>query len=149
MKLDRTNMDIIKCLKDGRKPYSVIAEELDITENTVRSRVNKMIESGVLEITGLIDPVDMPGHQVCILGIKVQTMELEGKAREISKLRGVIYAGVVTGRYDIFVQVLLDSSQQLSLMDFISRELSKVSDIQDVETFIIQQAHNLRVPYIL
>ena len=37
-KIDDTNKAIIRLLRDGRKPYSVIADELGITENTGRSR---------------------------------------------------------------------------------------------------------------
>ncbi len=51
-KMDETNKAIIRQLCDGRKPFSAIAEELSITENTVRSRVNKLIDEGVLQISG-------------------------------------------------------------------------------------------------
>ena len=47
-KLDDTNMEIIRHLRDGRKAYAVIADELDITENTVRSRANKIVDDTVL-----------------------------------------------------------------------------------------------------
>ena len=49
-RLDETNKQIIRLLSDGRRPYSAIAEELGITENTVRSRVNKLMEDGVLRL---------------------------------------------------------------------------------------------------
>ena len=42
-RIDDTNKSIIKQLQDGRKPFSAIAEELGITENTVRARVNNAI----------------------------------------------------------------------------------------------------------
>ena len=59
-KMDETNKAIIRQLCDGRKPFSAIAEELDITENTVRSRVNKLIDEGVLQISGLVNPEAIP-----------------------------------------------------------------------------------------
>ena len=55
MKLDETNKAIIKELSNGRKAFSAIAENIGITENTVRSRVNKLLEDGVLQISGLVD----------------------------------------------------------------------------------------------
>ena len=60
-KIDETNKAIIRALSDGRRPYSAVAEELGITENTVRSRVNRMIDDGVLRITALVDPSLLPG----------------------------------------------------------------------------------------
>ena len=92
-RIDDTNKAIIKALEDGRRPYSAVAEELGITENTVRSRVNRMIDEGILRITALVNPSEMPGIQVVVMGVKLKTMELERKAREFSALRGVFSAG--------------------------------------------------------
>ncbi len=149
MKLDEMNIAIIKHLRDGRKPYSSIADELNVTENTVRSRVNKLMEEGVLEITGLVDSEEVPGLQVCLMGIKLKSMDLGKKAREISRLRGVVSVSVVTGRYDLIAQVLLNDAQDYALIDFFTKELVKISEILNVETFVVYQAYNQRVPYIL
>jgi len=56
MKIDDINIEIIKHLRDGRKSFKKIAKILGITENTVRSRVNKLTNEGILEITGLVNP---------------------------------------------------------------------------------------------
>ncbi len=149
MKIDETNKAIIKQLRDGRKPFSAIADEMAVTENTVRSRVNKLIEEQVLEITGLVDPSAIPGHQVCFMGVKLKTMDLSTKAQEITALKGVISVSVVTGRYDLLVQVLLDHDEDYSLLDFFTKELIEVDEIANVETFVVYQAYNLRVPYVL
>lgn len=149
MKIDETNIAIIKHLRDGRKSYSSIAEELSITENTVRSRVNKLIEEKVLEISGLVDPGSLPGHKLVLIGVKLNTMELERKARELSTIKGVVDVSVVTGRYDLFLNVLLNEQDGFGLLEFFTDELSRVDEIQEVETYVVYQGINLRVPYIL
>lgn len=149
MKIDEMNISIIKQLRDGRKSYSAIAEELSVTENTVRSRVNKLIEENVLEITGLVDPESIPSVQIVIMGVKLKTMDLGRKAEEFTRLKGVISAAVITGRYDLLVQVLLNEDEEYSLLEFFTKELVKIAEIQDVETFVVYQAYGLRVPYIL
>ena len=58
MKIDKTNIDIIRELRQGKKSFKKIADKLSITENTVRSRVNKLQEEGVLEFCGLDDFVN-------------------------------------------------------------------------------------------
>ncbi len=63
MKIDQTNINIIRELKEGKKPFKKIAGKLGITENTVRSRVLKLQEEGVLEFFGLVDPAKLPGHR--------------------------------------------------------------------------------------
>lgn len=147
MKIDETNLEIIKHLKDGRKSFKEIADDLSITENTVRARVNKMTEEGLLEITGLIDPHEISGHQLIIVGVKLKTMDLVIKGKEISALRGVVSVNVVTGQYDLIVTVLL--KEGFGLLEFYTGEMSKVSDVQSVETFVVYKSYNMKVPYIL
>lgn len=146
---DRRYKQIIRQLLDGRKPFSAIADELMVTENTVRSRVNKMIDDGILRITGLVDPTLIPGLQIIMMGVKMKTLDLGRKAEEFAALRGVISASVVTGRYDLIVQIEICEEENLSLLDFFKYELAKVDDVQEVETFIVYRSHNLLVPYII
>ena len=148
-KMDEMNKAIIRQLCDGRKPFSAIAEELAITENTVRSRVNKLIDEGVLQISGLVNPECIPGLQVGMMGVKLKTLDLERKAKEFSQLRGVISVAVVTGRYDLFVQLVLSEEEGLSLLDFFKYELDQITEVSDVETYVVYQGHNFRIPYIL
>ena len=48
-----TDLDIVRRLDDGRRPYREIAAELSLAENTVRNRVERMREDGLLTITAL------------------------------------------------------------------------------------------------
>lgn len=150
MKIDETNKAIIEFLvRDGKTPYSQIAQSLGITENTVRARVNQMIKDKVLSISGLVDTEKVSDMQVFIMGVKLSTMDLERKAEEFLKLKGVISAVVVTGRYDLIVQMVTSTDNEKSLLNFFKNELSKIHDVADVETFVVYQSHNYKIPYIL
>lgn len=149
MKLDETNKAIIKELNNGRRAFSTIAEKIGITENTVRSRVNKLIEDGILQISGLVNPQYIPEMQVVVMGIKLSTLNLEDKAKEVLKLKGVISVMVVTGRYDLIAQIVTSTNDDQSLLNFFKNELSKVKGVADVETFVVYQSHNYMIPYIL
>ena len=147
MKVDETNIAIIRHLRDGRKSYKKIADDLGITENTVRSRVGKLIEDGYLEITGLVDPEVIPGHELALVGVKLSTMNLVKKGEEFSRLKGVVSVRVVTGRYDLIISILLN--EEFKLLDFYTKEVDKINGVQSVETFIVYKGFNARVPYIL
>jgi Lrp/AsnC family transcriptional regulator, regulator for asnA, asnC and gidA len=147
MKTDKTNLEIIKQLRDGRKSFKTIAEELSVSENTVRARVTKLAEEGVLEISGLVDPESLPGHGAVLVGVKLQSMELIKKGEEFSKLRGVVSVSVVTGRFDLILMVLL--REGFGLLEFYTEEVAKIKGVQSVETFVIYKSYNLKVPYIL
>ncbi len=147
MKLDPINIAIIKGLRDGRRPFKQIADSLQVTENTIRSRTNKMIEEGALEITGLIDPEKIPHHRIVMIGVKLATMDLVKKGEELSKLKGVISVSVVTGRFDLMMMVLL--KEKFGLLEFYTEEMADIEGVQSVETFVVYKSYNLKVPYNL
>jgi len=147
MKIDKTNLAIIKHLRDGRNSFKKIAQELSLSENTVRSRVNKLIEEGVLEISGLVDPQAVPGHTLAIVGVKLETMNLVKKGEEFSRLRGVISVGVVTGRYDLILIVLLN--EDFDLLKFYTEEVARIKQVLSTETFEVYKGFNLKAPYLL
>jgi Lrp/AsnC family transcriptional regulator, regulator for asnA, asnC and gidA len=146
MNIDNINFLIIRHLRNGRKSYKKIAEELFLSENTVRARVHKLMEEGVLEISGLVDPDSISGHRVVMVGVKLKTMDLVKKGKEFSKLNGVVSVSVVTGRFDLILVVLLKSG--FGLLEFYTEEVSKLKGVQSVETFVVYKSYNLRLPYI-
>ncbi len=147
MKIDQTNLEIIKQLRDGRKSFKTIAEELSVSENTIRARVSKLAEEGVLEISGLVDPESLPGHGTVMVGVKLQSMDLIKKGEEFSKLKGVVSVSVVTGRFDLILLVLL--KEGFGLLEFYTEEVAKIKGVQSVETFVVYKSYHLKVPYIL
>ena len=147
MNIDQTNLAIIKHLRNGRKSYKKIAEQLSLSENTVRARVHKLMREGILEISGVIDPQAINGHRVIMVGVKLQTMDLVKKGEEFSKIKGVVSVSVVTGRFDLILVVLLKPG--FDLLEFYTEEVSKIKDVQSVETFVVYKSYNLHVPYVL
>jgi Lrp/AsnC family transcriptional regulator for asnA, asnC and gidA len=147
MNIDKTNLAIIKHLRNGRKSYQKIARDLAVSENTVRTRVQKLIEEGILDINGVVNPESMDGHRVVIVGVKLQSMDLVNKGKEFSNLKGVVSVSVVTGRFDLIIVVLLKSG--FGLLEFYTDEVSKIADVQSVETFVVYKSYNLKVPYVL
>ena len=147
MNIDKTNLAIIKHLHNGRKSYQKIARELALSENTVRTRVQKLMQEGILDINGLIDPESMAGHRVVVVGVKLQSMDLVNKGKEFSNLKGVVSVSVVTGRFDLILIVLLKSG--FGLLEFYTEEVSRIKDVQSVETFVVYKSYNLKVPYVL
>ncbi|MBW2438234.1 MAG: Lrp/AsnC family transcriptional regulator [Desulfobacterales bacterium] len=147
MNIDKANLAIIKHLRNGRKSYQKIARELALSENTVRTRVQKLLEEGILDINGVINPESMEGHRVVIVGVKLQSMDLVNKGKEFSKLKGVVSVSVVTGRFDLILMVLLKSG--FGLLEFYTEEVSRIKEVQSVETFVVYKSYNLKVPYVL
>ena len=147
MNIDKNNLAIIKHLRNGRKSYKKIAQDLSVSENTVRTRVQKLIDKDVLDISGLVNPESIDGHRVVIVGVKLQSMDLVNKGEEFSNLKGVVSVSVVTGRFDLILTVFLKPG--FGLLEFYTEEVSKIKDVQSVETFVVYKSYNLKVPYVL
>lgn len=142
--MDATDIAIINELKDGRVSFKTIAEQLQLAEGTVRSRVRRLREEGVLAITGLVDPEALPDHTVVLVGVRLKDMDLVKKGEEFSRLRGVISVSVVTGRFDLILTVM--TNKTFGILQFYTDEVSKVDKVQSVETFVIYKSFNLKVP---
>ena len=147
MKLDKLNLQILKHLQDGRKSFRSIADELSVAENTVRSRINKMLEEGVMDITARADVQNMDGHTLVFIGVKLSEFNLFEKSKELEKLQGVVSVAVVTGRFDLIMTVLL--REQFGLLEFYSQEMSRVDGVTSVESFVVYGGQGLLVPYVL
>lgn len=142
--MDATDIAIINELKDGRISFKTVAERLHLAEGTVRSRVRKLRQEGVLDIAGLVDPEALPEHSVVMIGVRLKDMDLVKKAEEFSRLRGVISVSVVTGRFDLLLTVMI--SKDFGILQFYTQEVSGIDKVQSVETFVIYKSFNLKVP---
>ena len=147
MKLDEINMRIIRHMQNARKPVSEIAEDLSITENTVRTRTKKMLDQSFLDVKGVVDPDKLPNHFLALVGVRMTTPKLVEAAKEFSELRGVVSVGVVTGQFDLMLQVLLNN--EFGLLQFFTEEVSKIEGVAATDSFIMYKSVNWMVPYIL
>ncbi len=147
MQFDPLNVEIVRQLKDGRKSAKDIAEDIGVSQNTVRRRIEKLTKAGTLTVTGLVDTDTLPNHLLVIIGINFQTRDLRTKAEEISRLHGVISAGVVTGRYDVMALVMMNNENDL--LHFHTDEVSKVEGVTFSETYVMYSNVNWNVPYVL
>ena len=147
MKIDEINYAIINHLKDGRLSFKKIADSLEVSEGTVRARVKKLKEEGILDITALVDPDAVPDQSVVMVGVRLKDMNLVKKGEEFSKLRGVISVCVVTGRFDLILTVML--TKEFTMLKFYTEEVSKLDNVLSVETFVVYKSFNLKVPMTL
>jgi len=144
LKIDQINYAIINHLRDGRIPFRKIADNLEVSEGTVRARVKKLKEEGVLDITALVDPDAVPDQSVLMVGVRLKDMDLVKKGEEFSKLRGVVSVCVVTGRFDLILTVML--TKEFTLLKFYTEEVAKLENVRAVETFVVYKSFNLKVP---
>ncbi|MCP3953459.1 MAG: Lrp/AsnC family transcriptional regulator [Desulfobacterales bacterium] len=130
---------ICKLSEDGRLQAGKIGEHLNITSPTVRSRLKALTDAAVLKIAGLVDAYKTRGLTTAFVGIQLETYQLDTKLEEISALDQVVWACVVTGQYDIIVEVI-SVDGMVGLHHFLSEKLYKVGGIKSSETFVVMKS---------
>ncbi len=133
---DRLNRAIIDYLqRDGRMAFSEIAQELDVSEGTIRNRVNSMKQAGMLTIAAIVDPVAVEYQTDAMLGLKVASGHTPcDVASRLSGLIDVVYILWVSGRYDLLVEVVSDDKD--GLFDFLEQQIHSQPDISSVDTMM-------------
>jgi Lrp/AsnC family transcriptional regulator for asnA, asnC and gidA len=130
--------------EDGRMPNSEIARRLGVSEGTVRQRLRRLIEGGVLKIQTMVHCEKAPSLYPVIIGLKLEGRQLGRFARQLEQFPEVQRTQIVTGRYDLIVSILLDSHQRL--VDFLTDKLWRLPGVRDTETFICLKNYDPWLP---
>lgn len=139
MQLDDLDKKIIMALEDdGRRPYRDIARDVHVAEATVRSRVNRLTEEGLIRITAVGDPQKLGVHINAISLIRVTPGGIKETAERLKKFPNVRFVGTSFGAADIIIQTLHSSLQELH--SFVSETIPKIApDVSSTETFQIAE----------
>lgn len=126
---DKLNRQIIALLQeDGRTPYSVIADKLDVSEGAVRKRVNKLQQSGAIKIIAVLDPLEQEQDDYTMLGIKIAPgFQPESVAARLSARPEVVYLIWVSGPYDLLAEVVFE--EKAYYLEFMTEEIFGHTDI--------------------
>ncbi|BCS94875.1 transcriptional regulator [Desulfoluna limicola] len=140
--LDATDRTLIKQLSiDGRMPVNKLVEHLGVTPPTLYSRLKRLLGSGVLKIAGLIDIFKTDDLIMAIVAVNINDgCKLEDKLEQISNLMQVHSSVVVTGRFDIFLEVVIPDMP--ALYEFMTKDLPELGDIDASESFVVMKAKN-------
>lgn len=139
--LDHNDKKLVAALThDGQLSPGKIADEMGVTAPTVRSRMKNLIAAGALKIAGLVNPMLTKGLTVALVGISLNSHELlDEKLEQIGSLPRVNWCAVVTGRYDIIVEIVC-SDDIGDLYDFLDKDLSQVGGINSSESFVVMKS---------
>ena len=136
MQRDAMDWKIIEILSKGHVPNSQVAEQLKVSEGTIRRRIKALQADGVMQIRGLLNPDILANQQLALVVANVNKPDLlKTKAKEISQLENVTSVSIISGRYDLLIEVLVESNK--GLVSFITEKLSRVEGISKTETFLI------------
>ena len=130
---DDLNQQIIRLLQeDGREAYDVIGQKLGVSGGTIRNRVTRMRDAGMLRIVAVVDPVAVDYESDAMLGIKTAPgVAPTAVAQRLDPHPAVVYVMWVSGRFDLLVEVVCDEETELTT--FLNDHIHSQPDIAHVE----------------
>ena len=132
MRIDDTDRAIVEILqRDGRTPFTSIATEIGLSEGAIRKRVQRLTESGYMQVVAVTDPLGLGDRRVALVGVRIDG-RTDTVAARIGELAAVEYLVATAGRYDLMFEVIVDSEQHL--LDLLS-DLRERTDVVEVEAF--------------
>ena len=132
MKLDDTDRAIVEHLqRDGRAAFTQIAADIGLSEGAVRKRVQRLTESGFMQVVAVTDPMGGGDRRVALVGVRINS-RTERAAEWVAALPEVEYLVATAGRYDLMFEVIVDAEHHL--LQLLS-DLRARRDVVEVEAF--------------
>ena len=132
--LDAISKAIIEQLQiDGRRPYAQIGKAVGLSEAAVRQRVQRLTDSGIVQIVAVTDPLQVGFTRQAMIGIKAEG-DLAELADRLAAMAEVDYVVVTAGAFDLLVEVVCEDDQHL--LDVINTQLRTLPGVRTTETFV-------------
>lgn len=146
--LDEIDLKIIQLLQeDGRMSYSEIAKHLNVHENTIRFRVKRLMEKGIIrKIVALVDPRRIGLSQSAAFMIKADPSRIEEVASKLASMQEVTNVYQFTGEYDFIAVAFAKDVQSMQLL--INR-IKKIEGIREVNVLVTINVIKSEVRYSL
>ena len=143
--LDELDFAILSCLqKDGRMSFTVMAENLKVSIGTIRTRVNKLIEEGTVNIIGRVNAEKVGFHSYAHIAIFIRPATLiEKVAQKICKMPEVSFLAGTSGDYDLEVDVMCRNNEHL--VNFING-ISKIAGVHQTKTTLYFKVYKYAQP---
>lgn len=131
--LDDTDKALIEALQqDGRRPYTKLGADVGLSEAATRQRVQRLVESGVVQIVAVTDPLMLGFRRMAMIGIKVEG-DLRAIADTLASIPAIDYVVIVGGSFDLLVEVVCEDDDDL--LALLNDKVRAIPGVRSTETF--------------
>lgn len=132
--LDAPSKRIIEQLQEnGRRSYAEIGKAVGLSEAAVRQRVQRLTETGVMQIVAVTDPMQIGFHRQAMIGLRVAG-DSRLVAAELEKDPLIDYVVLTAGSFDILIEVICESDADL--IDLLNSRVRSLPGVVSSETFV-------------
>jgi Lrp/AsnC family transcriptional regulator, regulator for asnA, asnC and gidA len=134
MQLDDVSKAIIEQLQsDGRRSYAEIGKAVGLSEAAVRQRVQKLTDSGVMQVVAVTDPMQLGFYRQAMIGLRVSG-DTTVVADELGRLSEVDYVVLTAGSFDILAEIVCENDEEL--IELLNKKIRAIPGVQSTETFV-------------
>lgn len=133
--LDYQILDILQ--RDGRTAYTEMARRLDVAEGTVRKRVSRLLDEGIVHVVGVVEPKYLGRTVTAIVGVRTDGRDVDEIVAEVQTWDEVRYAAACAGTYDFILEVVVGSNEQL--YEFLTRRLRATPGVVGSDTSLVMK----------
>jgi Lrp/AsnC family transcriptional regulator for asnA, asnC and gidA len=132
--LDEVSKRIIEELQqDGRRSYAALAKSVGLSEAAVRQRVQRLLDSGVMQIVAVTDPTTVGFSRQAMIGIRADG-DIRQIAERLSALPELEYVVVCAGSFDLLVELVCEDDEHL--LQLLNESVRTVPGVRETETFV-------------
>ena len=147
---DRTDIKIVNLLlEDGRMSASEMSRRMgDISERSIRYRIDRMIDEGVIQISAVVSPEALGFTIKADVWLEVESDLILDVARKMAAFENVTYVACGIGQNDISIQIVAKDTAEIYY--FVTEVIRKVTGVRKTTTsivpIIIKDVYQWRVP---
>ena len=131
--LDQLDCRMIELLqKDGRISNTEIAKKIGMSEATVRTRLNRLIQEEFIQIVAVSNPIKLGFEIVGNIRIHVEIKKMDRIIKELRKLKSLWFIVQTTGGTGIDTEFVVKSLDELNGLIF--EKINKIDGIIKTET---------------
>ena len=147
---DKIDIKIVNILlEDGRMPASEIARRIEgISERAVRYRIERMVETGVIQVSAVAKPQAFGMTTIADVWMEVESDRILEVAKKMAEYDNVSYVACGIGESEVSIQVVAKDTAEI--YQFITEVVRKVPGVRKTTTsivpLIIKDVYQWRVP---
>jgi Lrp/AsnC family transcriptional regulator for asnA, asnC and gidA len=132
--IDEVSKRLIEELqRDGRRSYAALAKTVGLSEAAVRQRVQRLIDSGAMQVVAVTDPLQIGFSRQAMVGVRADG-DLVAVAAALGKIDEVDYVVITAGSFDILLELVCEDDEHL--LRVLSEQVRVLPGVRDTETFV-------------
>ncbi|GAA4839629.1 Lrp/AsnC family transcriptional regulator [Kitasatospora terrestris] len=131
--MDDVDRAILRELQtDGRIPYADLGPKVGLSPSAARQRLQRLIDTKVVQVVGVTDPMAMGGQAMGLLGLRVDG-DPRTVADELARHEEIVYSVLTSGSFDLFAEAVCRRPHDL--LAFINDVVRPIEGVTAVESF--------------